>query len=479
MTSARFRFRGSAVALTIAAVLAFGTLFAAPAQAVDTDSTRPFHASDVIVGETLTAEVDLATWGDTSDLGYIWLRVPADWSSDGVEITNATDKSYTVTNDDIGSYIRVHVYDGTTRSTSKATNQVLLVRANSQAGPVTIVGDPIIGNTLRVDKGEWAAGTTFTYQWHYAWGGADIAGATTDSFTLTDAQRYDNIEVTVTGTLSGSQEVTSPRSGRILRPAFPSGTVSISGSAVVGSALTATPGDDWPEGAVLSYYWGWSNGEIGDGIEGATDTTFTVPADRVGLQIYVSIEATVANFEPSVAYAFTGIVPPITPVATAPATQAPAATAATAATAPVSTSAELAAFLTAARVEIGTAASAGLPATGLDVTKPYTATVDWAGADGFVDVYAYSTPTLVGTFPVVNGKVQVVLSPAMLSSLAAGTHTLVISGQSSGAVQAVAFSLSKTLAATGVETIVPLGSAALLLLLGAALVVVRHRRTLV
>ncbi|TFD90051.1 hypothetical protein [Cryobacterium serini] len=389
----RFRHRGSAVALTIAAVLAFGTLFAAPASA-----------------------------------------------------------------------------------------------NSAESGPVTIIGEPIIGQTLTVDKGDWDAGTTFTYQWHQSHNGADVAGATSDSLLLTDAERWDYLEVTVTGTLSGTAtEITSSNSVRVLRPLMTAGTLSISGSAVVGNVLTATAAD-WPEGATINYYWGYNDGEFGDSIEGATGRTFTVPADKVGLHIAAMIYVNLPGFEEYFLATTTDIVPPATtPVATVPAAQAPADTAlvatvpaaqAPADTAPVATSAQLTAFLTAAGVVTGTAASAGLPATGLDVTKPYTATVDWAAADGFVDVYAYSTPTLVGTFPIVNGQVHVVLSSAMLSALAAGSHTLVVSGQSSGAVQAVAFSITKTLAATGVDPIVPLGSAALLLLLGAALVVVRRRRTL-
>jgi hypothetical protein len=359
--------------------------------------------------------------------------------------------------------------------------------ANSaESGPVTIMGEPIIGQTLTVDKGDWDAGTTFTYQWHQSHNGADVAGATSDSLLLTDAERLDYLEVTVTGTLSGTAtEITSSNSVRVLRPLMAAGTLSISGSAVVGNVLTATAAD-WPEGATIDYYWGYNDGEIGDSIEGATGRTFTVPADKVGLHIDAMIYVNLPGFEEYFLVTMTDTVPaatipvatvpveqaPTTPVAASPAAQVPAAAA------PVATSAELAAFLTAARVETRTAASAGLPATGLDVTKPYTATVDWAGADSFVDVYAYSTPTLVGSFAVVDGKVQVVLSPAMLSALAAGSHTLVISGQSSGAVQAVAFSITQTLAATGVDPIVPLGSAALLLMLGAALVIVRRRRTL-
>lgn len=470
MTFARSRFRSrGAVALTVAAVLAFSSLFSVPAQAVDGDSKRPSHASDVIVGETLTAEVDLAAWDNNADLGYVWLRVPADWSTDGVKIEGATEKTYVVSEGDIGSHVRVAVYDGTYTSTSNATDLIWLNRTNAQAGPVTIADSAAIGETLTVDEGIWADGTVFTYQWVVSVDGmwTAISGATEDSFVVTEDLLGQRLSLAVTGTVPGSVRTFYSTNGTsaVTLPLLTAGTVTISGSPVVGSVLTATAGNDWPQGSTLSYSWGYSAGQSGGEIEGATGTTYTITDSMVGMTIVSRVTGTLDGFESSWANAFTET------TVTAP--QAPAAAA------PVATSAELAAFLTAAGVETGTQVSAGLPAGELNPTQPYTATVDWFSGDSFVDVYAYSTPTLVGTFPVIDGKVQIVLSPAMLSSLAAGTHTLVITGQSSGAVQAVAFSISKTLAATGVNPMLPLGSAALLLLLGAALVIVRRRRALV
>ena len=151
-----------------------------------------------------------------------------------------------------------------------------------------------------------------------------------------------------------------------------------------------------------------------------------------------------------------------------------------AAPAPVASSDALPAYLAAQGVTPETPASAGLPAA-LDAAKGYVAKVQWNGTDSFVDVYAYSTPVLVGSFPVVNGVVQIGLSSALLAKLASGSHTLVISGQTSGTVQAVAFSVSAVapagvLAATGSDTTVPAIAAGLLLLAGLALMVIRRRR---
>ncbi|WP_105036259.1 hypothetical protein [Cryobacterium aureum] len=377
MTSARVRFRnrGSAVALTVAAVLVFGTLFAAPASAVIVES-----------------------------------------------------------------------------------------------GPITIVGDAIVGQTLTINEGTWGGDSlNHTYQWYGVSlsPSADTAidGATSSSFTVTEAFLGQQLFIEVTGLGSdGLEIVRSEPTATVTSAALPvltAGTVTISGSPVVGSVLTATS-TGWPTGTALSYEWFYSGGEFGGGIDGATSSTYTVTDEYVGLTIGINVTGTLEGFEPSAVFGTTGA------LVTAPKTAAAAA--------PVANSTDLAAFLSTAGVEIATPASAGLPAGSLNPGQPYTATVEWISGDSFVDVYAYSTPTLVGTFPVVNGKVQVVLSPAMLALLASGSHTLVFTGQSSGAVSAVAFSISKTLAATGVDPIVPLGSAALLLMLGAALIIVRRRR---
>jgi uncharacterized repeat protein (TIGR02543 family) len=147
-----------------------------------------------------------------------------------------------------------------------------------------------------------------------------------------------------------------------------------------------------------------------------------------------------------------------------------------AAPAPVLTSDDPAGWLAENNVPVQDPDAAGLPAAGVDKTQEQTATMGWSGdlGDKFVDVYAYSTPLFVGTFPVVDGKVQIVLSPAMLSALADGTHTLVVTGQTSGAVQAVSFRIVDTLAATGFDR-APLGSAGLLLLLAGAALLLRRR----
>ncbi|MBX3311300.1 MAG: right-handed parallel beta-helix repeat-containing protein [Microbacteriaceae bacterium] len=82
------------------------------------------------------------------------------------------------------------------------------------------------------------------------------------------------------------------------------------------------------------------------------------------------------------------------------------------------------------------------PLNNFDPSKPLTGQLPWTGNDNMVDVYAYSTPVFIGSFPVVNGKVQ--LSNVDLSALGLGDHHLVFIGQSSGQVDALPLTLVST-----------------------------------
>ena len=243
------------------------------------------------------------------------------------------------------------------------------------------------------------------------------------------------------------------------------GTATLSGTPATGSVLTvATAG--FPQGTTFSYEWYWNGGQQGGPIDGANGTSFTVPDSREGTRIGVIVTAKRAGFAAAEVYSnLTDVIPFV---------QKPAAAA------PVADSSALAAYLQNNGVTPGTPLSAGLPAT-LDPTKGYTASVEWTANDGFVDVYLYSTPVLLGSFPVVDGKVQVTLSAAVLAKLAAGSHTLVLVGQTSGGVQAVALSVAAVtttaaLAASGDDNVIPATLAGLLVLLGAAGVFVSRRR---
>jgi len=244
------------------------------------------------------------------------------------------------------------------------------------------------------------------------------------------------------------------------------GTVTISGSPVVGSVLTATPAG-WPSGATLSYAWSYNGGQFGGLVDGATSSTLTITKDLVGMKITAWVTGSKTGFSD------TEVRSSETATVTAPKKAA--------APAPATNSDALGTFLKNNNVTPVTQTSTGLPSGELNPAKPYTSNVTWSGADSYVDVYAYSTPVYIGTFPVVGGVAQISLTPAMLAKLPAGSHTLVVTGQTSGSVQAVSVKVAASLASTGVDADValPLGAAGMFLLAGLGLMLLRRKRTAV
>jgi LPXTG-motif cell wall-anchored protein len=239
----------------------------------------------------------------------------------------------------------------------------------------------------------------------------------------------------------------------------PAGTVAISGTPKVGEVLTAVT-SGWPEDTEFAYQWYFSGGQYGGPIDGAEDATYTVTPERVGEWIGVSVTTSLDGYEEPVQVLLEDV---------AFADKKPAAPA------PVADSSQLAGYLAGVSTIDHAPGEVGLPGT-IDPTTSPTANIMWGAGDSFVDVYVYSAPVFLGTFPVVGGVVQVPMSSSVLTSLAVGGHTLVAIGQTSGTVHTVAFQRAATLAATGADDTLPLtlvGGG--LLLAGVALVLYRRR----
>ncbi len=139
---------------------------------------------------------------------------------------------------------------------------------------------------------------------------------------------------------------------------------------------------------------------------------------------------------------------------------------------PASTTAELLALLT--DRSISTESLSDWGATYLNGIVSFE-DLPWSGArDSFVDVFVYSSPQQLGSFPVIGDKLSAAVS---LSGLSAGHHTLVLVGRDSGDIKVADVTVAGPLAATGSSAapVAPLGVALLMLGL-VALIVVRRRR---
>lgn len=161
----------------------------------------------------------------------------------------------------------------------------------------TISGTPRVYQTLTANTGEWAEGTTFTYQWFL--GSTPIkANATSKDYYLTAGTLGKNISVEVTGSAPGFSPVTRRSAATApiaAAPVVAGSTPTVSGTKRVGSVLTANPGT-WTEGAELTYQWYLGSVPIQ---ANATSKTYLLTAGSRGKTVSVRVTGSKAGFTPT------------------------------------------------------------------------------------------------------------------------------------------------------------------------------------
>ncbi|MDR0909242.1 MAG: fibronectin type III domain-containing protein [Spirochaetaceae bacterium] len=144
---------------------------------------------NAIVGQTLTANT--TALGGSGVITYQWLR-------NGTTVIGTNTNSYTLVDADIGSTIVVRVtrdgYAGMVESAATAT-----VQLPALTGSVSIIGNPIVGQTLTADVSSLGGTGTISYQWLR--GGSsiytEITGATNSTYTLIADDEGKTIKVRV------------------------------------------------------------------------------------------------------------------------------------------------------------------------------------------------------------------------------------------------------------------------------------------
>ena len=150
----------------------------------------------------------------------------------------------------------------------------------------TIAGTATVGSTLTAQPGTWGpAPVALSYQWSAD--GVDLAGATSPTLALGAATAGKRITVEVTGTKTGfpTTSRTSLPTAAVGSGTLTAATPTITGTAKVGSLLTAKPGTWGPSPVTLKYQWR-ANGVA---ISGATAATYKPSSLMVGLKITVSV----------------------------------------------------------------------------------------------------------------------------------------------------------------------------------------------
>ncbi|CAH0135421.1 hypothetical protein SRABI26_00332 [Arthrobacter sp. Bi26] len=242
------------------------------------------------VGSTLTAVP--GTWGPAP------VALTYQWKANGVSITGATAATFKPGAAQVGKTLTVTVTGAktgyTTAAKTSAAAAAVVAGALGPAPVPTITGTAKVGSTLTAVPGTWGpAPVALTYQWKA--NGVSITGATAATFKPGAAQVGKTITVTVTGAKTGytTAAKTSAAAAAVVAGTLgPAPVPTITGTAKVGSTLTAAPGTWGPAPVALAYQWK-ANGAA---ITGATAATYKPAAAQVGKTITVTVTGTKAGY---------------------------------------------------------------------------------------------------------------------------------------------------------------------------------------
>jgi len=161
----------------------------------------------------------------------------------------------------------------------------------ANTSPPVITGTTAVDSTLLTSLGTWS-GSAANYSFQWKRGGVNIAGATTNVYTLVSADLGAMITVTVTATnTAGSASATSAAVGPVTITApVNSALPVISGTTTQGQTLSTTTGT-WSGSPSYTYQWLRNGSNIA---AATTNTYLLVPAD-VGTMISVKVTATNAG----------------------------------------------------------------------------------------------------------------------------------------------------------------------------------------
>ena len=280
-----------------AATAALGPVAAAP----PADTAPPAVLGAPQRGLLLTSAT--GAWdGIGNDYSYQWQR-SADGGSTWTAISGATAPTYEPAVADEGDELRLEVTasnpDGSATAVSAPTAAVASSPPSNTVAP-TISGTAARGATLLADDGTWLGiANTYSLQWQRSADGGltwtDVPGAIGGSYPLGVADEGSQLRVLVTASnADGTASAASAPSAVV--PSAPPVDLSppaVSGTAVRGSLLTATPGSWAGIGNSLAYQWQRSvdGGSTWTDIDGANASVYTLSVGDEGTEIRVQVTA--------------------------------------------------------------------------------------------------------------------------------------------------------------------------------------------
>jgi hypothetical protein len=279
-------------------------------------------AANAVIGTTLT--VNTGAVGGTGQLSYQWQRNGRKvFSTDPqnpfdfdvfVDIYNATSPTYTITSEDVSSYIRVVVSRAGHRGTLTKTVGPAAIKSLSSFGKIELDGFVGLGQPLTAKP---LAGVNPSYEkyFHYQWQSSpengsftDIPGATSATYTPDDADANMEIRLVLTCALGYSGSTSSGVIGPI-GPNYIGGAISITGNTHAGQVLTAKGiGLATVSTANAAYHWQRSdtaNGQYQTFV--AQGPTYTLASADIGK--YIRVVANLRGYTPIISA-------PVGPIAT-------------------------------------------------------------------------------------------------------------------------------------------------------------------
>jgi len=254
---------------------------------------------ELLQGQTLTA--DSSTLADADGLGALSYQ----WQADGVDISGATEGSYTLTQDEVGRSITVTVtYTdgfGTLESLPSSPSTAVANVDDVATGILAVAGIAEEGGALvasLTDVADLDGSTTTSFRWEEYAAGKWITLSSQNGATLAipSDQSYVGkivrVVASTTDALGGVTEFIG--NGQTIANVndAPTGTVSIAGTAQQGQTLTVTNSLADADGlGIISYQW--QSGGID--ISGAVGNSFTLSLAQVGKT--VTVKATYTDGE--------------------------------------------------------------------------------------------------------------------------------------------------------------------------------------
>jgi hypothetical protein len=170
-------------------------------------------------------------------------------------------------------------------SRTSASTKPVAIGTLSAATP-TVSGTAAVGSVLTAKAGEWGPSTVaLTYQWKVD--GVAVSGATGVKYIPKASTIGKKITVTITGKRTGYKTVSrtsSPTKAVAIGTLVPV-TPKISGTAAVGSTLTAKTGAWGPSIVSLTYQWKVN----GVAVRGATKVKYSPTQSMLGKKITVTV----------------------------------------------------------------------------------------------------------------------------------------------------------------------------------------------